>query len=109
MAYSTDTREMVLRFLNKGHTYEEARAELGVGISTIKAWKKLQNETGSLVKRPLERTSRKFHDEELKTYVSENPDASLEEIARHFGGSVSGAFYALERAGITYKKRAILH
>ena len=36
MAYSTDTREMVLSYLDKGHTYEEAWRELGVGISTIK-------------------------------------------------------------------------
>ena len=36
MAYSLDTRKMVMAYLNKGHTYEEARKELGIGISTIK-------------------------------------------------------------------------
>ncbi len=30
MAYSKDTKEMVLKYLSKGHSYEEARKELGV-------------------------------------------------------------------------------
>ena len=100
---------MVLSYLNKGHTYEEARRELGVGISTIKEWKKLLNETGSLQKRPLERSARKFPSGELRAYVSEHPDATLEEIAEHFGGSTSGAFDALARECITFKKRALLY
>lgn len=100
---------MVFNYLGKGHTYEEAREELGVGISTIKEWKKLLNETGSLEKRPLERRASKFHSGELQTYVSEHPAATLEEIAEHFGGSTSGAFDALEREGITLKKRALFH
>jgi transposase len=109
MAYSTDTREMVLNYLKQGHTYEQARRELGVGISTIKEWKKLLNETGSLEKRPLERFARKFPSAELRAYVSEHPDATLEEIAEYFGGSTSGAFDALAREGITFKKRDLLY
>lgn len=109
MAYSVDTRQMVLSYLSKGHTYEEAHAELGVGISTMKEWKKLLNETGSLEKRPLERPTRIFHTDELRAYSSEHPDATLEEIAEHFGGSKSGAFDALARLKITFKKRALLH
>jgi transposase len=109
MAYSTDTREMVLKYLSKGHTYEEARKELGVGVSTMKEWKKLLNETGSLNKRPKERSATRFPSKELKAYVSEHPDATLEEIAEYFGGSRSGAFDALVREKITFKKRALLH
>jgi transposase len=109
MAYSKDTREMVLNYLGRGHTYEEARAELGVGVSTMKDWKRLLNESGSLEKRSKQRSASKFHCVELKTYVEENPEATLEEIASHFGGSVSGAHDALARVGITYKKRAVLH
>ena len=109
MSYSIDTRKMVFHYLGQGHTYEEAQRELGISISTIKEWKKLLNETGSLEKRPLERFARKFPSEELKIYVSEHPDATLQEIAEHFGGSTSGAFDALEREGITYKKRDLLY
>jgi transposase len=109
MSYSTDTRELVLNYLKNGHTYEEARKELGIGITTIKSWKKLLNETGSLLKRPLERSARIYHSEELNAYISDHPDATLAEIAEYFGGSISGAFDALSRIGITFKKRALLH
>lgn len=100
---------MVLSYLAKGHTYEEARAELGVGVSTIKSWKRLFNETGSLEKRSKQRSASKFHYEELRTYIKEHPDATLEEIAEHFGGSTSGAHDALARVRISFKKRALLH
>jgi transposase len=106
MAYSIDTRKMVLEYLEKVHTYDEARVELGVGVTTIKAWKKLLNETGSLEKQPFERSARKFNSDELRAYVREHPIATLEEIAKHFGGSTSGAFDALEREKITYKKKS---
>lgn len=106
MAYSKDTREMVLKYLAKGHTYEEARKELGVSVSAIKAWKKLLNETGSLEKRLKRRTATKFPAEELESYIEEHPDAMLSEIAEKFGGSTSGAFDALGRIGITLKKKS---
>ena len=98
---------MVFHYLGQGHTYEEAQKELGVSVSTIKEWKKLLNETGSLEKRPLERFASKFPSEKLKAYISEHPDATLKEIAEHFGGSIPGASDALKREGITFKKRAL--
>ena len=106
MAYSVDTRKMVLNYLNNGHTYEEAREELGVGISTMKEWKKLLNQTGGLDKRVAERTAWKFPSLELRSYVLEHPDATLEEIAKHFDGSTSGAHDALAREKITFKKKS---
>lgn len=109
MAYSKDTREMVLKYLSKGHSYEEAHKELGVSVSSMKEWKRLLNETGSLEKRSRERPAIKFHDEELKAYIEKHPDAMLLDIAKKFGGSTSGAFDALKRVGITLKKRTFLH
>jgi transposase len=83
--------------------------ELGVSTSSIKSWKRLLNETGSLEKRPREGVATKFIDKELKTYIQEHPDTMLSEIAEKFGGSTSGAFDALNRVGITLKKRTFLH
>ena len=40
--------------------------------------------------------------------IEENPAALLKDVAGHFGGSITGAFYALEREKITLKKRAFL-
>jgi transposase len=104
MGYSKDLRERVLAYKAEGHTIEETSRVFKVGTTTIKAWKKLLSETGDVGKKELKRRPRKYESEKLRTYIRENPEATLEEIAAEFGGSKSGAFDALEREKITLKK-----
>jgi transposase len=108
MAYSKDLRERVIAYLEEGHTQEETSIIFKVGTTTIKRWLSLLSETGSLEKRPLDRSAHKFDSEKLNTYIEENPNALLKDIAAHFGGSISGADSALKREKITYKKRDLL-
>ena len=108
MAYSIDLRSRVIDFIKEGHTQEETGKIFKVGVSTIKRWLALLSETGSLERRPLERSPRIFESEKLNAYVEENPNALLKDIAVHFGGSISGADSALKREKITYKKRDLL-
>jgi len=105
MAYSVDLRSRVIDFIKKGNTQEQASVIFKVGTSTITRWLALLSETGSLEKRPLSRTAPIYESEKLNAYIEENPDALLKDVANHFGGSVTGAFYALEREKITLKKR----
>ena len=105
MAYSADLRKRVIEYLREGHTQEETSAIFKVGTTTIKEWLALLSETGSLEKRPLKRVASKFESEKLNAYVEENPNALLKDIAEYFGGSTTGAFYALEREKLTYKKK----
>ena len=108
MAYSVDLRSRVLDFIERGNSQEKASLIFNVGTSTITRWRALLSETGRLEKRPLNRIAPKFESEKLNAYIEENPDALLKDIAAHFGGSITGAFYALEREKITLKKRAFL-
>jgi len=108
MAYSVDLRSRVIDFIKEGNTQERASIVYKVGTSTIKRWLSLLSETGSLEKRPLERSPSKFESEKLNAYIEENPNALLKDIAAHFGGSISGANSALKRKKITYKKRDLL-
>jgi transposase len=96
----------VIEYINKGNTQEAASITFNVGTSTITRWLALLSETGSLEKRPLNRIAPKFESERIQSYIEENPDALLKDVAEHFGGSITGAFYALEREKITLKKRA---
>ena len=105
MAYSVDLRRRVIDYLREGHTQEETSLIFKVGTTTIKNWLTLLSETGSLEKRPLNREASIFESEKLNSYIEENPNALLKDIAEHFGGSITGAFYALEREKITYKKK----
>ena len=104
MGYSKDLRERVLSYHALGNSIEKTSKVFKVGATTIKAWKKLLSETGSLEKKELKRSPRKFESEKLRAYIKENPEATLVEIAKEFGGSKSGAFDALEREKITLKK-----
>jgi transposase len=108
MAYSVDLRSRVIDFIEQGHTQEETSLIFNVGTATIQRWLTLLSETGSLEKRPLNRSAKLFESEKLNAYIEENPNALLKDIAEHFGGSITGAFYALEREKITYKKRDFL-
>jgi transposase len=105
MAYSKDLRERVIEYIKEGNTQEKTSAIFKVDKSTIKRWLKLQKETGSLEKKELEREAAKFKSTELNEYNEKNPNALLKDIAQYFGGSISGAFYALEREKITLKKK----
>jgi transposase len=108
MAYSVDLRSRVIDFIKKGNSQEKASLIFNIGTSTITRWMTLISKTGSLKKRPLNRSARIFESEKLKAYIEENPDALLKDVADQFGGSVTGAFYALEREKITLKKRDFL-
>jgi transposase len=108
MAYSVDLRSRVIDFIGEGNPQNQARKIFKVGTSTITRWLALLSETGSLEKRPLNRSAPKYESEKLKAYIDENPDALPRDVAEHFEGSTTGAFYALEREKITLKKRALL-
>ena len=105
MAYSVDLRSRVADFIKEGHTQKEASRIFNVGTATIQRWMALLSETGSLEKRPLNRSASKFESEKLSAYIEENPNALLKDVAEFFGGSITGAFYALEREKITLKKK----
>jgi transposase len=105
MAYSVDYRKRVIEYLDEGHSQTEAQEVFKVGTSTMKGWKKLLLETGKLEKRELSRKARIFESDKLEAYMEEHPQALLKDIAKHFGGSTSGAADALERGKITLKKQ----
>ena len=105
MAYSVDLRSRVINSIKEGRTQEETSERFNVGTATIQRWLVLLSETGSLEKRPLNRSPRKFESDKLDAYIKENPDALVKDIAQHLGGSTTGAFYALEREKITFKKK----
>jgi transposase len=76
----------------------------GLSNNTLKDWEDLENETGSLEKRPLDRKPSKIDRDELLKYCQENPLATHIEAAAHFGCSEGGIRHAKKALGITRKK-----
>ncbi len=104
MRYSLDLRKKVMKHLDKGHTIKETAELFEVGTTTIKEWKKLRAETGSLEHRPHKRKCSKICSDRLVAYLNEHPDSFLIEIAEVFNCTPQAVFYALKRLGITRKK-----
>ena len=105
MSYSKKYRECTIEYRQAGHTLEETHQIFKVSKSTIQEWEKQLKETGNLEKKKLHRSFRKIDPEKLKAYVAEHPDAYQSEMAEAFGCSESGIRDALQRCGITRKKR----
>ena len=91
--------------MNAGHTLESAKKVFGVGLTTMKEWKKQYTRTGHLQRKPLNRTFKKIDPEKLSAYVKEHPDAYLREIAKGFGCTEEAVRQALIKLKITRKKR----
>ena len=105
MSYSRDYRERTIEYRQEGHTLEETHQTFKVSISTIREWEKRLKEREDLGKKDLHRSFRKIDPEKLKAYVAEHPDAYQSEMAEAFECSENGIRDALERCGITRKKR----
>jgi len=105
MAYSKDYRVGILKLLKSGMTLDEVHQTLGVSISAMEEWKRKERNGEDMGNKELRRTARKFHENELKKLVEENPDIILSDIANHFKGTVGGAFDACARYKITLKKK----
>ena len=103
MAYSLDLRKKVIDYRKK-HTLEETHLAFNISISTILDWEVLQKETGSLKKRPLNRSFKKIDPIALAEFIIEFPDSYLHEMAEHFNCTTTAIFYALENQKITLKK-----
>ena len=104
MAYSIDLRVKVMEFLQKGPRVSQAEDAFGISGFTIRKWRRLLEETGSLEDGPRSHNFKKLDPERLAAYVGEHPDAYLKEIGGAFGCSGTAVFKALRRLRITRKK-----
>ena len=106
MAYDEKFRKQVLKYIEKGHTIQQAHEVFEVGITTIKEWRKLKKETGKLENRTLTRNSKKICPDRLIAYITEHPDSYQSELAEVFKCSQPAIFYAMQRLKISRKKNS---
>ena len=106
MSYPKKMRERALEALRNGATKAEINKLFGLGINTLKSWEKLEEETGSLDNRPLNRKPRKIDRGELRKYCEENPFATHREAAEVFNCNESAIRKAKNILGITRKKNS---
>lgn len=104
MAYSNDFRQKVIEALQKGASQREVARRFSICLSTVNEWWQKYEQTGTLEKKPLNRTFKKIDPEKLRAYVTEHPDAYQDEMAEEFGCNQSSISKSLARIKITRKK-----
>lgn len=102
--YSIDLRKKALAFVEQGGRITESCRIFGISKSTLHAWIRKKKKTGSIAIEKRVKSSYKFNDEDLISYVNKKPDAYLHEIAVHFNMTAAGICVALKRLKITRKK-----
>ena len=103
MSYSTDFRKCVLDFITNGGSKASAERTFGISRRTIYNW--LQAEDPFPYEKPGPKGPRSIDYDALRQHVTDFPDNTLAERAKHFGVSEHGIFYALSKLNITQKKR----
>jgi transposase len=104
MAYSIELKQKALAYLDQCGNISAVCIAYDISRSTLYAWIKKQ-EQGDLSCQSGGSRGFKVDRDKLKTYVEQNPDAYLHEIAKVFDCGTSTIFYALQSLGITHKKR----
>ena len=104
MSYPEKFRERAMEAVRNGHKKAAVNEMYGLGENTLRDWEKLEEETGSLKNRALNRRARKIDREKLLQYYRENPYSTNREAAIAFHCSVSGIRSAKKVLKITRKK-----
>jgi transposase len=99
MAYSTDLRERVISFVNKGGSRRQASARFGVNHQTVNNWmfKPVCGKPGP--------TAPRVDMAKLARLRDERPDALLDEMAKELNVHPSTVYRRLLALGHTLKKR----
>jgi transposase len=79
--------------------------EFDINRQTIAEWKKLENETGSLANRPLNRSFKKIDPQKLKEIYDKTPDAFQKDVAKTFDVCQSSIQRALKKNSTIFAKR----
>lgn len=108
MSHTEEIRKQCLAYVSKGGKILEALKIFNVSRSSFQRWRKSNNETGSIAIKPRVVEPYKINNSELKSYINDNPDAYVIEIAAHFNVTKGCISTALKRLQISRKKKPFI-
>lgn len=114
--YSLDLRERICAYVERGHSARAAGRVFGVSVATAVRFAAEHRTRGEMTPKPQGRPSGQFgklapHTDLLLDVVSAEPDITLKELASALHEThgikvqLSSLHRALERVGLSYKKR----
>ncbi len=93
-------------YVSKGNSCHSASIKFEVASNTARNGYKRYPLEGHDVSRKVGGKKRRIREQEVATYVKNNPDFILSEMGKHFGISGPGAlYYWLRKLGYSYKKK----
>ena len=110
MSYSKDLRKCAIDFVIEGkNSMRSASKIFGIQYNTMKEWVKIFKETGKFTPKPIcGKQPTKINLSELHQQVLEHPDRFQYEHAQTFGVTQSAISKALNKLGITSKKKRLV-
>ena len=107
-SYSQDFRKKVIEYVNKGNSCRSASIKFEISSNTVMNWHKRYKSEGNYLPRKVGGKKGRISEQDVVTYVNNNPNFILLEMGKHFGMSAPGALYWLRKLGFSYKKSLYL-
>jgi transposase len=106
-SYSQDFRKKVIEYVNKGNSFRSASIKFEISSNTVMNWYKRYKLEGNYLPRKVGGKKGRISEQDVITYVNNNPNFILLEMGKHFGMSAPGALYWLRKLGFSYKKKPL--
>ena len=107
-SYSQDFRKKVIEYVNKGNSCHSTSIKFEISSNTVMNWYKRCKSEGNYLPRKVRGKKGRVSEQDVVTYVKNNPNFILLEMGKHFGMSAPGALYWLRKLGFSYKKSLYL-
>jgi len=107
-SYSQDFRKKVIEYINKGNSCHSASIKFELASNTVRNWYKRYKSEGNYLARKVGGKKGRISEQEVASYVNNNPNFILSEMGKHFRMSAPGALYWLRKLGYSYKKKPLL-
>jgi len=104
MTYSLDLRKKALKYLDKVGNRKNVAEAFGITLRTLSNWIR-RRQKNCLAPKARRHSPSLIDSAKLRSFIQENPDAYLREIAAEFAVTLQAVFYACKRMKISLKKR----
>jgi transposase len=106
-SYSQDFRKKVIEYVNRGNSCHSASIKFELASNTVRNWYKRYKSEGNYLPRKVGGKKGRISEQEVASYVHNNPNFILSEMGGCFGMSAAGALYWLRKLGYSYKKKPL--
>jgi transposase len=105
--YSFDLRMKVIEFLEAGNSQRKAAEIFNISKTTVTSWYTRYKKEGSVAARKRLGAKPRVDSTKFIEYVNNTPNIIIDDIAKEFSVSKSGAYYWLKKLEFTYKKKTL--